>query len=255
MKAVCPTLLMAALASTAAHADPQGLSGFVPVQVQDALAVHLGDIEFQGAGRFDKDTHNSRGSNLWTLSPEVKLGGPIKGLEFVVGTSYGLGDQSGANQGAGTIAAFYQINDNTKYVPAFAVEAEYATPYGPGHTTAEYTFQAIATKYLGTSDKAPRLDVNVFWTHRPQPGLGTRSDQLEIGAAYSMLIRDDTALVVDYVHGAKPAARQVENIVDVGFRHEISKTLAVSIGAGAGIAQQSPAYRVLFSIQKTFSLF
>ena len=36
-----------------------------------------------------------------------------------------------------------------------------------------------------------------------------------------MLIRSDTALVVDDVHGATSAKGKIENIVNVGIRHEV----------------------------------
>ena len=111
--------LLTAAAAGAARADPQGLSPFVPVETEDALAVRLGELDFQGVARFTKDTHNSSGGDLWNWSPEVKLGGPVKGLELIAGLPYATGNQSGANQGSGHFVAFYQFNDDGP-VPAGA---------------------------------------------------------------------------------------------------------------------------------------
>ena len=92
--------------------------------------------------------------------------------------------------------------------------------------------------------------MNLIWTHRTQPGESTRADQLALGVAYSMLVRDDTALVVDFVHGAKPeSAQELRTSSMSGFRHEISSSLAVGAGLGAGVAQQSPGYRFIFAVQ------
>lgn len=248
----CAVALLAA--PVAARADPQGTSTFVPVQVQDAYVVRVGELELQNVDRFTKNTHGSSGHDLWNLTPEIKYG-VTKHLEVVVGTSYATGNQSGANQGAGSFAALYNINPNTTYIPAFAVGVGYATPYGAGQKTAAYTFEGIATKNLGPSDASPRLHFNVIWTHRTQPEESTRADQVQFGVAYSMLLDKHTAVVADYVHGAAPTKRKTEDIVDVGFRHELTPSLALSVGAGIGIGGDSPNYRFIFAVQKSFQLF
>lgn len=252
--AVAGGLIGGVIGAAEARADPQSLSPFVPVQVEDALPVRLGDIELQGDGRFTQDSHNQRGSGLWNFEPVLKLGA-APGLQLDLSAPYAVGDQSGANLGGGTIDALYQFHDNSTYIPALAVHAYYATPYGGGHHSAEYTLRGIATKFLGSTDTAPRIDLQFSWYHLTQPSSTQRSDQLEMGAAYSTLLTRDTALVVDYVHGAKPDKRADENIVDVGLRREVSDTLAVSFGVGAGIAEQSPEFRVLFAVQKDIRLF
>jgi hypothetical protein len=238
-----------------AFADPQGLSTDVPVQVQDAYVVRLGTFELQGGGVYTNDSHNSKGRDLLNLTPEMKLGGPVEGMEVILAAPYAVGDQSGANQGGGALTAQYQFNKGSASMPAFLAQVGYETPYGAGHHTASYHVEGVMTQRLGDSDAAPRLHLDLFWTHRNQPDSKTRFDQLGIGIAYSMLVRPDTALVMDVVHEAKPAKRQVENIVDVGFRHEITSDFAVSFGAGVGIAEQSPDFRILFAIQQSFQAF
>ena len=242
------------LAASQARADPQGLSTYVPVQVEDALVIRFGEFELQGVGRFNKDTHSGSGHDLWILTPEVKYGA-TKRLELIVGPTYSTGNQGGANQGGGSFTALYQFNGNSTYVPAFAVQAGYTTPFGAGEKSAQIALEAIATKYFGPSDTSPRLHLNLFWTHRTTPGATTRDDQLAIGVAYSMLVRSDTAMVIDFVHGALSSKGKDENIVDAGFRHEIGSSWAVSVGAGAGIAANSPNYRFIFALQKAFQLF
>ncbi len=70
-----------------------------------------------------------------------------------------------------------------------------------------------------------------------------------------VLLDKDTAVVADYVHGAAPTKRKTENIVDIGFRHELTPNLALSVGAGVGVGGDSPNYRFLFAVQKSFQLF
>jgi hypothetical protein len=238
----------------AALADPQSLSTNVPVQTQDALVVRTGALELQGVGVYTRDDHNSSGRNLLNLSPTLKVGA-AKGLQLDVSAPYSVGDQSGANQGSEGFDFIYNFNRPTPTFPALAVQAGYQLPYGAGHHTSQYFVRALATQWLGPNDKSPRLHLNLNWTHSTTPSSTSRKDVLEIGVAYSMLVSDTTALVVDVVHGAKIAKGQNETIADAGLRWEINDEWALSGGVGVGIGQQSPAFRILFAIQRDFHLF
>ena len=241
-------------ASTAARADPQSLSTNVPVQIEDALPVRLGTLELQGDNRFTRDTHNRRGSDLLVSDLVLKLG-PLPGLQLGLGPSYGFGDQSGANGGYVTADVLYQFTRNSAHVPALALHGYYGQPYGAGRRSVQYTLRGIATKYLGGSERSPRLHLNISWYRLAQPGPGQRADRLELAVGHSRLVSDSTAFVVDVVHGAKPERRARQTIVDVGVRHEIGDGWAVSLGVGAGIAQQSPALRAFFAVQRSFRVF
>ncbi len=247
-------LLGALAASTTARADPQSLSTDVPVQIEDALPVRLGTLELQGDNRFTRDTHNRRGSDLLASGLVLKLG-PLPGLQVGLSPSYRFGAQSSANGGYGTIDVLYQVTDNSTYIPALAVHGYYAQPYGAGHKSVQYTLRGIATKYLGGSERSPRLHLNLSWYHLTQPSPSQRADQLELAIGYSRLVYDSTALVADVVHGAKPDRRASQTILDLGVRHEIGDGWAVSVGAGAGIGAQSPAFRAFFAVQRSFRVF
>ncbi|MHB0670465.1 hypothetical protein [Roseomonas mucosa] len=251
-----PTLVLlgALAASTTARADPQSLSTNVPVQIEDALPVRLGTLELQGDNRFTRDTHNRRGSDLLTSGLVLKLG-PLPGLQVGLSPSYRFGGQSGSNAGYGAVDVLYRFTDNNTYVPALALHGYYAQPYGAGHKSVQYTLRGIATKYLGGSERSPRLHLNLSWYHLTQPSPTQRADQLELAVGYSQLVSDNTAFVVDVVRGAKPERRASQTIVDIGVRHEIGDGWAVSLGVGTGIAQQSPAFRAFFAVQRSFPVF
>jgi hypothetical protein len=244
-----------AVLSTPALADPQGLSGNVPVPVQDALALKRGVLQLQGTGVYTRDDFNSAGRDLLRLSPTVKLGA-AKGLQLDLTAPYAVGNQSGASQGYGAADVLYQVTEPSPHVPALAVQAGYRFfTYGPGGPSNQYFVHLLATQWLGDTDKAPRLHLNLNWTHVATPSGSARSDITEIGLAYSRLDSADTALVLDVVHGAKAAKAQDQTVVDIGLRHEISQRWAVSAGIGAGLFQQSPAFRILFAVQRNFQLF
>lgn len=89
----------------------------------------------------------------------------------------------------------------------------------------------------------------------PDPSASQQHNQNEVGIAYSQLLAADTAAFVDFVHGDKPQRSQQESIIDIGVKHLLGDTVAVSFGGGFGMGQQSPAFRILFSVQKDIQLF
>jgi len=252
-----PACLAAAMATAAAPAlaDPQALSRNVPVPVQDALATKRGTLTLQGTGVYTRDDFNSKGRDLLELGPTVKLG-VAQGLQLDFTAPYAVGNQSSANQGYGAADFFYQFTEPSPRMPALAVQGGYRFfEFGPGLQSDQWFLRAAATQWFGPDDKSPRVHLNLNWTHIPRPGNSNRSDVLEIGLAYSQLVSRSTALVLDVVHGAKTAKGQDETILDVGLRHEFNDEWAVSAGVGAGIFQESPAFRVLFGVQRNFELF
>lgn len=154
-----------------------------------------------------------------------------------------------------TQSAWASVRSNSSAHTSPTTGSRYGQPYGAGRRSVQYTLRGIATKYLGGSERSPRLHLNISWYRLAQPGPGQRADQLELAVGHSRLVSDSTALVVDVVHGAKPERRARQTIVDVGVRHEIGDGWAVSLGVGAGIAQQSPALRAFFAVRKSLRVF
>ena len=247
-------ILASFISARACAADPQSISTDVPVQVEDAFPTKYGVMTLQNTDVYTDDNKNSKGADDTQVQGVVKIGA-LPGLQVDIGPSYNFGDQSNADSGAGTVDALYQFNDNTTYLPAFAAHIYYEQPYGAGHQSQEWVFRGIATKYLGPSDRAPRLDINLTDYHLEQPSSTSRKDQLEAIVGLSADLNQNTAIVGDVVHGDLSAVGQVETIVDVGLRHTISGDWAISGGVGAGVEQQSPAFRVFFALQKDINLF
>jgi len=248
------TAMLLGVRSVPALADPQAMSGNVPVPAQDALVVRTGTLEFQGTGVYTNDNHNSKGSSLLALTPTLKLG-PFRHVQIDISAPYSVGNQSSASQGGQAIDAYYQFTDPSPVFPALAVQAGYSVPYGPGRRTNQYFVRGLATQWLGSSERSPRLHLNLNWTRQTTPSETSRKEILEIVVAYSMLVSDSTAFVADVVHGAKSAKGQNQTVIDAGLRWEVDDHLALSAGAGVGVGQQSPAFRILFALQRSLQLF
>jgi len=211
-------------------------------------------LEIQGTAVSTRDDHAADGRNLLNLTPTIKLGA-LKGLQIDVSAPYAVGDQRTANQGGGSLDAIWNFLPISDTLPALAVQPGYQTPYGAGHKSGQYFLRGLATQRLGTGEKAPRLHLNLNWTHVQQPSSTGRREVLEMSVAFSTLLTDKTALVLDVVHGAKTTVRQNQTIVEAGLKWELSDTWALTGGVGVGLGQDSPAFRVIFGFARDVSLF
>jgi hypothetical protein len=247
--AVIPGIL--AGAATAA-ADPQALSSFVPITIEDAYPAGTGILELQGVTYWD---HGPKGRDLVNLAPEIKLGAfPRTQLE--IESPYALGNALGHDTGSVTFGGLYQLNEQGDVLPAFAVHEDYSRGFGLRGGSSGNSLRFIATKSLGSTDAAaPRLHLNLTWLRAIDADANERTDRYQAAIGYSQLVSADTALVVDYVHTQNSARNSASNLVEAGLRHAISDDFAVSAGAGAGFGQQSPDFRVLLAIQYDFKAF
>jgi hypothetical protein len=254
-----PTLATApvrTLLSAAAMADPdpQALSSFSPMEVQDALVVPEGIMEFQGYSLYTYNPNTKTNQSTLLMDPTLKIGA-FHHVQLDVTAPYTINPDT-PNTGSSGVDGYYQFNDPTPYFPALAVQAGTTfTGYGPGKTSNSYFVRGLMTQWLGSDDHAPRLDINVGWTHVSTPPPGTRSDLWSFGVGYTQRLNDQTAFVADIVHDYLPVNNEAENFVDVGLRYVVGDGWTVSGAVGAGFAQQSPALRTLFSFQKDFGLF
>lgn len=111
-----------------------------------------------------------------------------------------IGDTRNGHGGLAAGAVEYQINNQTLSLPAIMVEGVYDIPYGLAHSAAEYHLIGVATKSLGRSDQAPRLDLEITMGHIIAPEPRERSNRFSIGMAYWRLLDINDAIVVDAVH-------------------------------------------------------
>jgi hypothetical protein len=237
-----------------ANADPQGLSRFVPITVEDAYPTATGELELQATAVWEHDTHNRRGDDLVTAQPTIKFG-PFPGAEVYAGTPYRFGDASRRHGGDEVFGGFYNFNEQRDVLPAFAVNASYANPFGADARSGESTVRLIATKSLGDPYAAPRLHLNLSWYRLVDPSLTERANRYETAVGYSQSLSPHTAAVVDYVWAQNRSAGEHSNLIEAGVRHELDDGWAISGGAGVGVGAESEDFRLLFGLQRSFTLF
>ena len=253
--AVCGAAILASGAAAAAPPDPQALAPNYPVEIEDALPVPQGSLVVQLDQRFTRDRGMGATSDLGQPEAVFKLGA-AKGLQLDFSPSYSYGSSSSADRGFGTIDALYQFTEDKGLLPDLAVHAYYQAGYGHGGPSDQTILRGLLTKRLGDTVEAPRVHLNLTWTHVISPTVDARDDQYAVGVGYSMLLETHTALVVDYVHSQRPDRHDpYENLVDVGLIHQFSPQWSVAFGAGGGVTASSPEARVFVGLQRSFKLF
>jgi hypothetical protein len=241
-------------AAAMANPDPQALSSFSPMEVQDALVLPEGILEFQGYSLYTYNPYTKTNQSTFLMDPTLKIGA-MHHVQLDITAPYSI-NQNTANTGSAGVDGYYQFTDPTPYFPALAAQAGWTfTGYGPGKTSNSYFVRGLMTQWLGSDTNAPRLDLNVGWTHVTTPLPGDRKDLWAFGVGYTQQLNTKMAFAADITHDYLPVNLEAENFVDAGLRYVVGDAWTVTGAVGAGFAQRSPAFRTLFSFQKDFSLF
>ena len=100
---------------------------------------------------------------------------------------------------------------------------------------------------LATQQAAAAVGQNVLmWRYQ------TSLDRYRIIAGYSRRILPDVVMVADFIREQQPQEGMESNIVELGFRYQFDPQTVVGAGVGAGIGDDSPPYRLLFGISRSF---
>jgi hypothetical protein len=124
-------------------------------------------------------------------------------------------------------------------------------PTGENAEGVDTQLKFIATKTIG-DEHLDRLHLNLTYAHKFDRPDDERSDRYEAILGYSRRLGPDTILVADFVRSEELMEGMESNIVEVGIRQQLDPLTVISIGAGAGIGDDSPDYLITIGIQRTF---
>jgi hypothetical protein len=236
-----------------ARADPQEVETGEPLLIEDATTDDPGNLSIQLSG-IDSHRQGDAAQDLLAQGLTVKLGA-IKGVQVSLNPEYNVGNAQGRNSGSVLGEALFQFNDQSTFVPAFAFNLSYATPFGAGQKSGDYTFRAIATKWLGLSEESPRLNLNLTDYHLAQPENGMRRDQLQAVLGGSVLLTKEGAIIADIEYGAAEDVRGTETFLEIGYSRDLPGDWDFQIGVGKQVAGAGNGIRLYLSIDKDFKIF
>lgn len=230
-----------------AQDDPQALSANLPVRLKDAFVTVPGAMALQDGNRTtigDDGRYSLRGG------PALKLGLPGR-IELSVAPLRQFGDASSVHGGLAGAELEWNVNRQTRLMPALLVALIRDEPYGGGHQGPHYAVQAVATKSLGIGPDAPRVGAEIAWTHTVRPATDERRGRWLAGLVASRLVGQRTALVVDLVRQQQSRSGRTSNYLDAGINHVLGQSLTMSGGLGPGLVDDAISFRVFLGIKWT----
>jgi hypothetical protein len=236
------------LASTARAADHTNLEEGLPTQVEDAYPTAYGNREFQLQGRYER---TAEGKNQFIVDPRLEYGF-ARNWQARISAPFKLG--SGDKTGSGDIGleAFYNFNTESLSTPAFALSARADLPTGRDSRGVDTTFKFIATKTLGKGALLQRLHLNLIYRNNAKAQAMERSNRYAAIVGYSQRLNADTVGILDFVREQELEKGKTSNILEVGLRRQVTPLRALSLGAGFGIGQNSPKFRLTAGLQQSF---
>ncbi len=228
--------------------DHMNLEEQLPTDLEDALPSEYLIPEFQSAFRYEcTREHGDR----FVLLPRV-IYGFAPNWHVKLGVPFLLGSADKTGSGNVELELFKALNDETLHLPIFAVAAGGEFPTGFDTRGGNTSVKFIATKTVGESATLPRVHVNVSWNHNIGGPSDVRRDSYIALLGYSRFLPGDNVLVMDLEREQELEKGKTANLVEAGLRRMFMGQGVISIGAGAGIGENSPHYRITLGFQYTF---
>ncbi|ONH84225.1 hypothetical protein APZ41_005270 [Roseomonas mucosa] len=243
-------------------ADHNNLEENLPTRIEDAYVTPYNGIEAQSFFGYDRSRVGRRGrggSDVFTLGPRIEMG-LFRNFQASVAVPYRVGNGPDTQQGDFDVQTLYNLNSEGVRLPALSLGVGVDQPFGAGNGGTETSVKFVATKSIGsigTSYVPRRLHLNAAWFHNYDPIRSEdgreRRDRYLVGIGYSQPISNDAVLVADIYRETLRDSRRAENMVEVGARYQLTPQTVLSGSIGTGIAERSPAVRVVVGVQHTLS--
>lgn len=247
---VMTVLAIAAMegASGVYAADHFNLEEGLPVEVEDAYPIAYRGREIQGLARYER---TDEGEDRVVLDPRLEFGF-ARNAQVKLTVPFFVGSAEDTNSGDVGLEAFYNFNQESLVLPAFAVSARGDFPTGEDSEGFDTTLKLIVSKTLGRSSLLHGVHLNLSWKHNADAEPDERDDYYVAVAGYSRRLTPDMMLVTDLVREEDKEAGKTSNLVELGARHQLTPLTLMAVGAGAGFGDESPEFRLSLGFQHSF---
>jgi hypothetical protein len=243
--------------SALAQTDYYNIDAGRPVTIEDAYPVERYAFEVQLAPlRMER---RDTGGYHWEFDPELAFG-VLPGTQLEAGLHVDLTDQEGGGRSLGLagieVAALYNLNLETRTLPALAVAGEVLLPVGPFAPEGVHpTLKGIATRTF----RWARIHVNGGYTF----GSGAEAEAAVDETSHWMagLALDRTfplrgALFIADVHVEDPhhADGDLAWTAEGGVRYQLDPFVALDLGVGRRFTGDDPAWFVTLGAARSFGI-
>ncbi len=220
----------------------------MPAEVEDAYASDYLVPELHSIVRYERARH---GGDSWVLIPRFGYGF-ARNWHARIAAPFLMGSTDKTGSGDTELEIFHNFLSESLHAPALAWIASADLPTGRNSNGVDTRVKLIATKGLGNDYLLHRLHLNLSWLHNAGRVVNERKDRYSAILGYSHLLPNDTVLVADVVREQELENGKTDNVVEAGIRRMLTTGSVLSLGFGAGIGHDSPAFRVTMGFQYSF---
>jgi len=228
-----------------------------PIRVEDAFPVERHAFELQLAPlRLERA---AGGVYRWEVEPEIAYG-ILPGAQIEVGLPLVAIDGPDGERGQGlagvAVAALYNLNVETTYLPAFAVAGEVLIPAGEfGPDRAYPSVKGIATRTF----RFARFHLNGQYTFGDEPGAGEDAGEASrwmAGLAVDRALPLRSLLITADLFAEQPLHDAADPVwtAEAGFRFQTSPQFALDAGLGRQLNGDERAWYLTFGFARALAL-
>lgn len=243
--------------SATAQTDYYNLDAGRPVVIDDAHPVERYAFEIQMAPlRMER---SDAGAYHWEFEPELAYG-ILPATQVEVGVHLDVTDQEEGGRAMGVggieIGALYNLNLETRTLPAFAIAAEALLPVGDFAPDGVYpSVKGIATRTF----RFMRFHLNGGYTLGSTPDAEEENDELSrwmAGIAIDRAFPLHGALLIADVYAQEPMHQgaDLEWTAEAGARYQLDPFVALDLGLGRRFTGEDPVWFVTLGAARAFGL-
>lgn len=230
-------------------ADHTNLEEGLPVEVEDAYPTPYLNREVQGFLRYER---TDEGKSFGAFQPRLEYG-LARNWQATLEAPFFAG-RSDDTEGSGDarLSLLYNFNTESEYLPAFALAAGADFPSGKHSRGVDPRAKLILSKMPWTSYRLFRLHLNLEWMRNSKRSEDEREERLKGVLGFSCRAGKDSTFVADIVREQEREKRENSTMVEAGIRTQLTPLTVLSFGAGAGMGEESPDYRITVGAQHSF---
>ena len=233
---------------TAKASDHSNLEEELPTDLTDAYPISYLGREFETIFRYQKD-----GTDSFEMINKLKFGWP-RNMELSVRAPSIIDQIDKEGYGDTTLEAFWNFNQETLSLPAFALSGSAELPTGTDDDDDGYdpAIKLAISKLIGQSELYHSVHLNLEYQFNDNRETEERNGRYKAIFGYSRRLNNETMFVTDFVREQLMDEEDEINLLELGLRYQLTPFSVVSAGAGYGISDQSPDFRVVAGVQLSF---
>lgn len=225
--------------------DHDNLEDGQPTTLADAYAAPYLERQVHGIIRYQRTYEKE---HQLFFEPRFELGFP-RNAQISVATPVKMVDFEKFELGRFSADAFYNLNQETLALPAFALGGGVEAPTGKNVHGFDPYVQVYVSKLLPGTTFWNGVHVNGRWQFNTEKTDDERAGRYRFVAGYAFRVSASTIAIADYVREQIMKKDITENRGELGIRYQVTPLLVFAIGGGAGAADGKATARGVVGLQ------